>query len=524
VCLEKVKASHTKLTGAVLETGEYRMSCSNTVELNFRPWVVPDQKRRCLWIDDALSAENDRKVTELAGTQIFDVCIVGGGFTGLWTALHLREHDAGLRIAILEADECGTGASGRNSGGMGHWWAKLPTLVRLFGVEDARFLLQASLDILDQIRDFVETNHIKCDLRRGLAAWSATARSQIGAWNPMFAAAKKIGLVPPYRTLSSEELRAKFGKGPYHAAIVEEGGTRVQPALLARGLRRLALGNGIEIFERSPVTQISGQADSVIVKTEVGQIVSKQVVLAANAWMAHLPPFRATTMVLSSDIIVTERIPELIKSCGIGDRPGGVNSRLMLNYGGYTPDGRVYLGRGAGSVALAAKIGPMFDYSARQAAEVEDDFRFLYPEFRQVPIARAWAGPIDRSTTGLPSFGRLSDKRIHFAIGFTGHGVAASAIAGRVLAGNILEKQDRWTDAGACLLRGKAGVFPPEPIRYVAARVVRASVVRKELADRKGRRPYAIDTYLSKLSNASLPEICGGLRNYNSKKPVAGSR
>ena len=153
---------------------------------------------------------------------------------------------------------------------------------------------------------------------------------------------------------------------------------------------------------------------------------------------------------------ITDPIPELLEQYGFRDRPGGHNSRLMLNYGGITQDGRVYVGRGGGTIAYDAHIGPAFDFSAKRAAEVEEDFRFLYPELRDVPIARAWAGPIDRSTTGLPWFGRLEqDERIHYAIGYTGHGVGASALGGRILASALLDRRDEWTALADCFMRAR---------------------------------------------------------------------
>ncbi len=133
----------------------------------------------------------------LFGEQPFDVCIVGGGFTGLWTANRLRDQDAGASIAIVEADLCGAGASGRNSGGISHWWSKLPTLLRTLGRDDATFLLDRSVAILDDIRGFVAREQIDCELRRGPSVWTATARAHVGAWEGVLRAAEKIGSSEP---------------------------------------------------------------------------------------------------------------------------------------------------------------------------------------------------------------------------------------------------------------------------------------------------------------------------------------
>jgi glycine/D-amino acid oxidase-like deaminating enzyme len=461
---------------------------------------------RSLWLDDAFAAEGDLAPQMLAGDETCDVCIVGGGFTGLWTAIRLVEFEPTLRVCIVEADLCGSGASGRNSGGMGHWWSKLPTLAKVLSKEETVLVLDQSVAIVDDIHDFVTRENIACDIRRGSSAWTATSQAQVGAWDNMLRLADRMGVEAPYRALSAEELR-QFGRGPYLAGVMEGGAMRVQPALLARGLRRVALARGVRIFENSAVTRVASAAGGIVVEAAHGRIATDQVVLAANAWMAHLPEFKSSVMVVSSDIIVTDPIPEILKERGLQNRPGSRNSRLMLNYGGRSPDGRIYLGRGGGTIAYDARIGPEFDYSPQQAKETEQDFRYLYPELADIRIARGWAGPIDRSVTGLPWFGRLADDRIHYAIGYSGHGVAASAIAGRALSARLLGRRDPWTDMADCLLRARQGRLPPEPLRYIGGHIVRAAILRKELAENAGRRPRALDVKLAQLAPATIVDI-----------------
>ena len=113
----------------------------------------------------ALAAEPDGDSEVLAGARQADLCIVGGGFTGLWTAIRVLEQAPTTQIVIVEADRCGSGASGRNSGGMGHWWPKLPTLRRLLGGDDALRVLRHSIDVLDDIRGFIAREGIACELR-----------------------------------------------------------------------------------------------------------------------------------------------------------------------------------------------------------------------------------------------------------------------------------------------------------------------------------------------------------------------
>jgi glycine/D-amino acid oxidase-like deaminating enzyme len=479
-------------------------------ELRFRPWrlTARGQRPRSLWLDQALAREQSHDEKHLEGTIRTDVCLIGGGFTGLWTAIRLREADPSVAVVLLEADICGSGASGRNSGGVGHFWTKLPTLVKALGRDDALALVSSSVDAISDITSFVETHDVDCQVRHGPTVWGATTPNQIGAWQGILEVARKIGVETPYRELSDEELKEMFGPAPYLAGVIQEGGTGVQPALLARGLRQVAIDLGVEIFESTPVTAVISQPRHVAVHTEKGRVDADHVVLGANAWMAHLPDFKRRIMVLSSDVVATDPIPDLIAERGLANRPNAINSRLMLNYGGRSRDGRIYLGRAGGTLAFNARITPEFDRSARQAREIEADFRFLYPQLLDIPIKHSWSGAVDRSPTGLPWFGRLQhDPRLHFGIGYTGHGVSATVTGGHILASLVLQKDDEWVALNELFGRMCTGSFPPEPIRFVGGRIVRRSLARKEVAEREGRPVSRIDRSLARFAPGTFVEL-----------------
>lgn len=486
------------------------MRSRTSSDLRFRRWRGHAQGRphRSLWLEQALAREPGKSSPSLAGRLKADACIVGGGFSGLWTAIRLLEEAPGTDVVLLEADICGAGASGRNSGGVGHLWAKLPTLVRLLGEHAALDLIRDNAKAAEDIRLACERYAIDCEFEYGRSAWLATTPGQVGTWNGVLETASRLEVETPYRELSREELRELFGAGPYYGGLLQEGLPHVQPALLARGLRRAAMSLGARIFERSPVTRIDAGSGRIAVHTDDGRVDADQVVLAANAWMAHLREFRGSVMVLSSDIVVTDPIPERLAECGLSHRPGGTNSRMMINYGGVTRDGRVYVGRGGGTLAFNARVGPRFDHSPKQAAEVEADFRYLYPELRDVPVRHSWAGPVDRSPSGLPSFGQLGgDDRIHYAIGFTGHGVSATSEAGHILASAVLRRHDRWSELAALYSRTRHGSFPPEPLRFLGGKLVRGAVARNDAAERDGRKPSRLDLELARLAPATIADI-----------------
>ncbi len=491
----------------------------NADGISFRPWQNLDSGGgwRSLWVQQALEAEGEITPHVLQGPAHADVAIVGGGFTGLWTALRLRELDPSLKIAIVEADLCGTGASGRNGGAVSHWWGKLPTLTKLLGDEDGVALVRASSAAIDGIIDFIEAEGIDCVLPRTLGLWSATSDVQVGAWERVLATAERLELQVPYRRMREAELREIFPRGPFRAALSDDSVRRVQPAALARGLRRVALARGIEVYERSPVVRVESLLNGVRVETEQGEISAAKVVLAANAWMAHLKPFRPSIMVVSSDVVATEQVsPELIAATGL-DRVGGFNSRMMVNYFAASR-GRIFVGGGGGTLATLGKIGREFSYSPSKAAEIASDMRYLFPALGDTRIEHAWAGPIDRSPNGLPWFDTYpGDPRIHYGIGYAGHGVGATALAGKIIAAQLLGIDDEFADYGRMFLRTRTGAFPREPARTIGGRLVRQAVRRKEMAENAGHTPRKLDVRLAKLAPATLADS----KSSRAPKPAA---
>lgn len=478
------------------------------VSLHFPAWEgsVSVPPIRSYWVEQALEQEKNVSVTKLEGSLKADICIVGGGFTGLWTAYRILESDPSASVCIVEADLCGSGASGRNSGAAGHWYSRAPGLVQLFGDQDALTVMRAAETGVADIETFIGESGADCGLRHVSSVWSQNLRGQQLPWEATLRTLDRLNVAPPFERVSPEGLEMMFGKAPFYGAVLSKGNVKIQPASLARTLRSALVASGCQVFERSPVVRIESRADHVEITTSSGRVQAAQVVLGANAWMAHLHQFRPHVHVTSSDIIVTDPIPQRLKEAGIADRPGGINSRQMLNYWGYTPEGRVLVGRGGGAVSYNGHVKPEFHFSPKRAKEVEKDFHLLFPELSDIPAARTWGGPIDRSTTGLPFFGRLiEDDRISFGIGYTGHGVGATALGGRILASLALGKKNEWTDLQRTLDGSRNRSYPPEPFRYVGGATVRNAIGRKERSEMTGGKPSALDRRLAKLALFTLP-------------------
>jgi glycine/D-amino acid oxidase-like deaminating enzyme len=178
---------------------------------------------------------------------------------------------------------------------------------------------------------------------------------------------------------------------------------------------------------------------------------------------------------------------------------------MMVDYYHATRDGRVAFGKGGWGIAYRGRIGPAFDRDARRARTVEADLRRTYPMLADVRVTHDWCGPIDRTRNSLPLLGRFEKApHIAYGVGWSGNGVGPSVIGGKILASLVLERDDAW---GRHPLIGRiAGRFPPEPIRFIGAHVVRGAVARKERAEIAGRRPSRIDVALSRLAPAGVED------------------
>jgi glycine/D-amino acid oxidase-like deaminating enzyme len=209
---------------------------------------------------------------------------------------------------------------------------------------------------------------------------------------------------------------------------------------------------------------------------------------------------------LSSDVVATEPIPEVLERIGWTGGEAISNSRLMVDYYRTTRDGRIVFGRGGGGLAFRGRFGTSFDWSAARAREVVAALHRLVPAARGARITHAWGGAVDRSHDGLPFLGRLRrGAPVFYCAGFSGNGVAPSALCARVLASLALERDDEWARCG--LTRGVPGRFPPEPARYVGGRLVRAAVHRKEALEDDGRRADPVTRRVAALAPSGFFKV-----------------
>jgi putative aminophosphonate oxidoreductase len=457
---------------------------------------------RSLWLQEALAADGEGDAPPLRGDERADVCVVGGGYAGLWTALHLTDARPSLDVAVVEGDVCGGGASGRNGGFVLTWWSKFATLAKQVGVEEARRLCRESEAAVDEIGAFCRVHGIDARYHQDGYLWAATNDVQRDDWIATVEGLARYG-ERPFVVWPPEEAAARTGSPVHLGGAFERSGAIVQPALLARGMRRVAMARGVRVFERSPMTGLERDGGGTVVRTATGRLRAEKVVLAMNAWAVRFAEIRRHVLVIGSDVVATEPVPERLREIGWTDGMSISDSRLLVNYYRTTDDGRVAFGKGGGRLALGPWLGPRFEGESPWARAAEDGLRRTYPMLADVPVTHRWTGPIDRTRSGLPFFGELERHRgVYYGVGFSGNGVGPTYVAGRILASLALGLRDEWSGSG---LVGRAPKrWPPEPIRFTGGSVMKWALARIERALDEGRDPSLLDRTLVELAPTGL--------------------
>jgi glycine/D-amino acid oxidase-like deaminating enzyme len=458
--------------------------------LNLSGSALTPGAQRSWWLREALGQEQDGPRPPLDGDAKADVVIVGGGFTGLWTAYFLTERRPDLGVVVLEQDICGGGPSGRNGGFASGWWDELGGLVTLYGPESAVKACRAISSSIDAIGAFCDRFGIDAWYRRGGYMFAITAAAHERICEGMVQLAGEVGAGDELRELSAAEVRARCSSPAFRGGAFMRDGAVIQPARLVRGLRRVLLERGVTIHEGTAVTGLDG-ANAV---TAHGRVRASQAVLAVNAWGIGWPQLRRRLVAWSSYIVLTAPAPERLREIGWTGGELISDFRTSLRYFRTTRDGRIAFGGGGGRARRT--VDEMFTRDARAVSETAEGFRLMFPSFSDVPIEDAWGGPIDVSPTHLPTFGRVGDGDVYYAAGYTGNGVAPTHLAGQVLA-DLITGADTDT-VRLPMVNARPRAFPPEPFRSWGAAAVRRAMIAKETAEERGERPSFLVSQLSR--------------------------
>jgi glycine/D-amino acid oxidase-like deaminating enzyme len=452
------------------------------------------------WIQEAGIPE---PAPPLQGDLKADVVVVGGGFTGLWAAWHVKQLEPEARVALLEADTCANGPSGRNGGFCNVMWFSLPSMRGRWGDAAALAVARAAERAVDGIGEFCESEGVDAWFRRSGYLQVSTAPAHDGAWEEALVACRELGAEDAVRSLTPEEVSEHCASPAFRGGAFYPNSATVQPARLALGLRERLRSRGVEIFESSPVRGLREVPGGVEARAAGGTVRAGAGVLAIGAaakgrgW-----PLRGRLTVASSHIVLTEPVPDLLEEVGWTGGECITDSRALIDYFRTTPDGRILFGWGGGRIAMGARLNGRAEVDAGVIEATAKHLRDYFPGLAGRRIEQAWGGPIDASPTHLPLVLPFRGGRAFTAAGYTGNGVGPSHMVGRTLASLALDRRDE--PSRLAFIDPSPHRVPPEPFHWIGGEAIRLGILAKENAELAGRRPSRLASTVAK-----VPELIG---------------
>ncbi|GIZ13741.1 FAD-binding oxidoreductase [Pseudomonas sp. NCCP-436] len=384
----------------------------------------------------AASVNRQQAYPPLDTEVVVDVCVVGGGFSGLNTAIELAQK--GLTVALLEARKIGWGASGRNGGqlirGVGHDVEQFESIVGRDGVRQFKLM---GLEAVEIVRQRVEQFGIDCDLTWGYCDL-ANKPDHFDGFSKDKAELESLGYRHELRLVPKERIHEVVGSDNYHGAMIDMGSGHLHPLNLALGEAAAAQSLGVRLFEESPVTRID-YGSELRVHTPQGMVRAKNLVLACNAYINDLnPTLSGKVLPAGSYIIATEPLSEAQARQLIPQNMALCDQRVTVDYYRLSADRRLLFGGAC-------------HYSGRDPADIAAYMRpkmlKVFPQLASVRIDYQWGGMIGIGANRLPQIGRLKDQpNVFHAQAYAGHGVNATHLAGKLLAEAIAGQESRGFD------------------------------------------------------------------------------
>ncbi|MGV8959429.1 MAG: NAD(P)/FAD-dependent oxidoreductase [Stenotrophomonas sp.] len=366
----------------------------------------------------------------LQGSARSDVCILGAGYTGLTAALALAE--AGYRVTVLEAERIGWGASGRNGGqAIVGYGCEQDTLEHLLGEADARQLFDFSREGMRLLKDRIQRHAIACDWRDGHAHVPIKPRQERALRAGIIDMAQRYDY--PLQWWDRAQLQAQLGSERYLGAMYDAASGHLHPLAYAQGLARAALAAGVTVHEHSPVTRLQ-RGPQPVLHTAQGQVSADFVILAGNAWLHGIAPeLESRIMPVGTYIGATTPLGAERARGLIGNDMAVADVNWALDYFRLSRDHRLLFG-GRASYSALPPPGLRAGMTRRM--------RTVFPQLADVEMEYVWGGYLDITRNRAPHWGRLGHN-VYFAQGFSGHGVAATGLAGQVIAEAIAGQASR---------------------------------------------------------------------------------
>ena len=433
----------------------------------------------------------------LEGADRADVCVVGGGYTGLWTAYFLKQGNPSLEVVVVERNWAGSGASGHNDGyAMTVLDMSLHHLVERHGPERAGAAHEAVARSVVEIGEFCAEHGI--DAEYELNGFAAIAVNDAHMWRLErdLEAARRIGADHDYDLFEGASAQAVVGSPRVRGVLKERRGAILNPHRLVRGLARAVEESGVRLFERSPATQVAaGRVD-----TELGAVEAPLIVVATNAYQHGFPQFSHKVVPIWSYAMVTEPLTDEQRGrVAWPGREGFEDKRNFITIGRPTADGRILWG---------GRLAPYFygnDMDLRHVSnegvfsELREAWRELFPMWEDVRFTHAYGGCVAITGSFLPYVGSLGDG-IFYGYGYNGHGVAPSHTVGRALSDLLLERESEHTRL-VFVDQESEPAIPPEPLRFLGTRLTTALLDRQDRRMERGGGVGEMDPLLLRMIN-----------------------
>ncbi len=434
------------------------------------------------WLDsDPLEPEPH---PALIGDIGADLCVVGAGYTGLWTALLAKERDPQRQVVIVEQYETGAGASGRNGGfcsaslthgftnGMNRFPHEMPVIERL------------ARENLDEIEATIARYGIECDWERTGEFRVAVAPWQFDGMHDEARLRNEMG--DHVEVLSMEQVQSRIHSPSYVGALFDVDGTAlVDPARLVWGLERACQSLGVKIFENSKVGSLEDVERGVRVHTAYGTVTAARVALATNVFPSLVRKARKYVVAVYDYALVTEPLnDEQMASIGWEHREGVADSGNQFHYYRLTKDNSILWGGYDTIYKFRGKGRRDLEFNAETYAKLAAHFLATFPQLAGIRFTHAWGGAIDTCTRFSPFWGMAHGKKVAYVMGYTGLGVASTRFGASVM----LDLLDGATTERTMLkmVRKKPVPFPPEPLRWLVIRWTQRALERAD--EREGRR------------------------------------